>query len=140
MEIAEQLITEASERAGSPQGMLKLLQLILQEAERMDFTDGNAQNKYLGLLYMYIRAKRILNRHRNSDADWSDNLDTFFSLFERFKNIIKEKRKAARAVASQFGPEELKVLNKYAGTRMNTTNPSIPKNLSEGFRRYHQLS
>ncbi len=120
MNIIEQLQAEVSERAGSPEGFLHLIQLIIREVERIDFADPEAPRLYVALLRAYVLVKRQL-AFFNKQAE-SIEMDTsrYLSTFRRLKDAIKAKRGEARQFAAQLiPPEKLKELKRYAGTHLN---------------------
>lgn len=119
MQIAEQLLSEASDKASSPEGFLRLIQMLLTEVEKIDFSDPNAPRMYVNLLRAYVLVKRqlfIFNRRcENIAVDRTLYDDTF----KRLKYAIRIKRDEAREFAARrIPPERLKELKRYAGTHL----------------------
>lgn len=119
MEIVEQLLTEASEKAGTPEGFLRLIRLIIEEVERIDVRSPDAPRQYVALLRAYVLVKRQLGyfNHRCEivEIDRSIYVDTI----RRLKYAIKTKRDEAREYAARsIPPEKLKELKRFAGTHL----------------------
>lgn len=134
MEIVEQLKFEVSERASSPEGLLRLIRLITSEVEKIDFSDPEAPKKYIALLRAYVLVKRQIQyfNRRCEQVEISHSLytDTVRSL----KNALSTKRREARQFATDtIPPEKLKELKRYAGTNMAfrmseiQINPAFPR-------------
>lgn len=119
MEVIEEIFSEVSQRAGSPEGFFRLIHLLLQEVESIDFSDPEAAKKYVTLLRAYVLVKRQMavfsRRCELVEVDLSIYKDTML----RLKTAIKSKREEARVFArDNFDPERLKELKQSAGRNM----------------------
>jgi hypothetical protein len=131
MEIVEQLQSEVFERAGSPEGFLRLIQLIIREVEKLDFSDPEAQQHYIALLRAYVLVKRQIQffnrRCEEVEIDNRDYRATMWTL----KNALTAKRKQAREYASTtLPPDRVKELKRQAGTTMSFNLSAIQLNPS----------
>ncbi len=124
MDTIEQLQAEAAERAGSPEGVLLLIRLLLREADDIDWRSSDAPRKYFLLLRAYVLAKRQLSHLDKAEDPYTGYMAThpFSSVSDicrELRETIKERRKEARAFASQWIPQHrLKALKQYAGVHM----------------------
>jgi hypothetical protein len=119
MEIVEQLFTEAADRASSPAGFLRLIQMLLTEVEKIDFSDPNAPRMYVNLLRAYVLVKRQLTIFDRRCENVAIDRTLYDDTFRRLKYAIRIKRDEAREFASKsLPPERIKELKRYAGTHM----------------------
>lgn len=116
MNIVEQLNAEVSEQAGSYEGFLSLVKLLLREIDKVDVTSPKASSQYAMMLRAYVLVKRqmeFFSRHVEVDRFQYDNI------MKHFKYTIRMKREAARKHASQIPPDRLKAIQKEIGTHLN---------------------
>lgn len=123
MGIIEELKFEAAKRAGSPEGFLNLIRLIIREVEKIDVT---SPRQYASLIRTYVLVKRQLafftERCENIEIDRSVYEDTLHQL----KHAIKIKRNEAREYAARsIPPEKRKEINQYVGTHLWITPSEI---------------
>jgi hypothetical protein len=119
MEIVEQLKYEVSERAGSPEGFLALIKLILREVEKLDMTSPEAPRLYVSLLRAYVLVKRQLTIFNRRCENVAIDRALYDDTFRRLKYAIRIKRDEAREFAARtFPPEKVKELKRFAGTHM----------------------
>lgn len=121
MEVIEQLQFEAAERAGSPEGFMRLIKLLLSEVEKLNFNTGGeaAQRQYVSLLRAYVLVKRKIRffeqKCERVEMDRQDYSDTL----RRLKEVIATKRSEARKYAAEeLSPEQVKVLKTYTGRNL----------------------
>jgi hypothetical protein len=120
MEIVEQLRSEVSERAGSPEGLLRLIHLIIEEMEKIDVTSPEAPNQYAALLRAYVLVKRQLTFFNRRAEFTAIDQTVYNQTVGRLKHAIREKRDEAREHAARLiSPEKLKEIKRYVGTHLN---------------------
>lgn len=119
MEFIEQLLSEVSDRAGSPDGFLRLIKLLLAEVEKIDVRDPNAYRLYITLIRAYVLVKRQLTIFNRRCENVAIDTPVFDDTVRRLKYAIRIKRDEAREYAAKsIPPDRLKDLKRYAGTHL----------------------
>lgn len=119
MEVIEQIQFEVSERAGSPEGLLSLIRLLLREVEKIDITSPLSAQQYLTLLRAYVLVKRQLGYFNRRCEIFEVDQHVYNDTLRRLKYAIKTKRAEARQYAAKsIPPEKLKEIKRHAGTHM----------------------
>jgi len=141
MGIAEELMSEAATNAGSPEGFLRLIKLVLQEVDRLDVTGPDAPRQYVALLRAYVLIKRQLGIF-NKRCEYTEiDKIVYTETVHRLKRTIKAKRDEARKYAAQsIPPEKLKELNRYVGTNSRVYGSDISAGVSGIFNNIRELT
>ena len=117
MDIIEQLKCEVSERAGSPEGFLNLIRLIIQEIEKIDVTSPEAPAQYAALLRAYVLVKRQLAFFKRRAETFEIDRNVYDDTVRRLKYAIRVKRDEAREHAARtISPDKLKEIKRIVGT------------------------
>jgi hypothetical protein len=114
MNAIEQLYAEAEQEAGSPEGFLRLVHLILAEADNIDWTAKEAGAMYRTLLRVYVIAKRRAAYYRKYHDQ--HGLSSLAGQYQSIQKLVKIKRNEARQHAAQWlQPDHRKAIKKEIG-------------------------
>jgi hypothetical protein len=116
VDIISQLKHEVSERAGSPAGFFRLIQLLMKEVERIDVRSPHAPAQYVALLRAYVLVKRQLaffnRRCENTEIDKDIHRNTL----QQLQSTIKMKRDEAREYAmASISPDKIQEIKQLVG-------------------------
>jgi hypothetical protein len=119
MNAIEQLYAEADEQAGSPEGFLRLVHLILAEADKVvDWSTDEAKSVYRSLLRVYVMAKR-------KAAHWKNNYDsTLASQYMSIQRLVKVKRAEARKYGANLPTEHQWEIKQEVGRNIGLGRPT----------------
>lgn len=115
MEVIEQLLSEASKQAGSSEGFLRLIQLILKEVEKLDVAHTYSDEQYITLLRAYIFVKRQLQRFLRRSENENIPKYTYDNVLRELKHAIVIKRAEAQKYAESLPCNRREELNRFAG-------------------------
>jgi len=119
MGIVEQLQLEASEQAGSFDGIVRLIHLLFEEVEKIDTKSPDFLSQYTTFIRAYVMMKRQLRIFRRRCEDEEVNQDIYDKTIRRLDSaILLKKAEVLKYAKERVPPEKLKEANRYAGTHL----------------------
>lgn len=120
----EQLYAEAEQRAGSPEGLLCLVHLLLAEADKIvDWNTEEAAKIYRMLLHTYVLAKRKAAYYRHQHD--CDGLSILAVQYQSIQNLVKARRNEARAYAKEMNPDKVWGIKQEVGRSVSLARPKV---------------
>ena len=116
MNVIEELNQEASDRAGSVEGLFRLIKLLILEADNLPpLSTPLGAKQYTALLHAYVLAKRQLGKFKKV-SEFEEIPETVYAdTIQRLRYTLKVKREEAMKRSVDLPMEKVKEINRIVG-------------------------